>query len=42
LRGRFSTGVKKILAGEITRDLVKTPTAEIERMLAALAELPET
>jgi protein required for attachment to host cells len=41
LRGRFSTALRKVLAGEISRDLVKIPTAEVERMLAAHGELPE-
>jgi protein required for attachment to host cells len=41
LRAGFGAALKNVLAGEISRDLVKTPTAQIERMLAGHGELPE-
>ena len=40
LRGRITDGVRKVVAAEIVKDLVKLPTVEIEKHLAAMAELP--
>lgn len=41
LRARFSSAARKVLRGEIAKDLVKMPTADIERFLLEYRELPE-
>lgn len=40
LRDHFTAPVRAVLAAEIPKDLVKLPTPEIERYLAAMGELP--
>ena len=40
LRQHFTPAVQKALSAEISKDLVKLPTIEIERHLSAMAQLP--